>query len=53
MDVVYHFCREKVESGDIKVKYYPTEDMLADVSTKPLVSARHTKLCHAIMGLHE
>ena len=53
MDVRYHFCREKVESGDIEVKYCATEDMLADALTKPLVSERHKKLCTAIMGLHE
>jgi len=53
MDVRYHFCREKVESGDIKVEYCATEDMLADVLTKPMPSARHNKLCTAIMGLQE
>jgi hypothetical protein len=53
MDVRYHFCREKVESGDNEVNNCPTKDMLADVLTKPLVSVRHTKLCHSIMGLHE
>jgi kynurenine formamidase len=51
MDVRCHFCREKVESGDLEVKYCATENMLADVLTKPLVSARHGKLCNAIMGL--
>jgi hypothetical protein len=47
----YHFCREMVESGDIEVQYCATENMLADVLTKPLVSARHSKLCNAIKGL--
>jgi alpha-D-ribose 1-methylphosphonate 5-triphosphate synthase subunit PhnL len=51
MGVRYHFCRVKVESGDIKVQHCATENMLADVQTKPLVSARHSKLCNAIMGL--
>lgn len=51
MDVRYHFCREKVESGDIEVQYCATENILADVLAKPLVSARHSKLCNAIMGL--
>jgi hypothetical protein len=45
MDVRYHFCREKVESRDIEVQYCATENMLADVLTKPLVSAKHRKLC--------
>jgi hypothetical protein len=52
MDVRYHFCREKVQSGDIEVQYCATENMLVDVLTTPLVSARHNKLCgNAIMGL--
>jgi hypothetical protein len=51
MDVRYHLCREKVKSGDIEVQYSATENMLADVLTKPLVSARHGKLCNTIMGL--
>jgi hypothetical protein len=51
MDVRYHFCREKGESGDIEVQYCATESMLADVLTKPFVSAKHNKLCNAIMGM--
>jgi hypothetical protein len=51
MDVRYHFCREKVESGDMEVQYCATKNILADVLTKPLVSARRSKLCNAIMGL--
>jgi hypothetical protein len=37
--------------GDIEVQYCATENMLADVLTKPLVIARHGKLSNAIMGL--
>jgi hypothetical protein len=51
MDVRYHFCWEKMASGDIEVQYCATENMLADVLTKPLVGARHSKLCNAIMAL--
>jgi hypothetical protein len=51
MDMRYHLRRENVESGDIEVQYCATENMFADVLTKPLVSARHNKLCNAIMGL--
>jgi hypothetical protein len=51
MGVRYHFYREKVDGGDIEVQYCATENILADVSTKPLVSARHSKLCNGIMRL--
>jgi hypothetical protein len=50
IDIKYHFCREKQETGDIDVKYCPTDDMLADVLTKPLAAPRHKKLCALIMG---
>jgi hypothetical protein len=52
MDVRYHFCREKVESGDIEVQYCAM-DILADVLTKPLASVRQNKLCTAIMAVLE
>jgi hypothetical protein len=51
MDVRYQFCPEKVESGDIEVQYCATKNMLADVLPKPLVTARHKKLCNAIVVL--
>ena len=36
IDTRYHYIREKIESKDVKLKYCPTEDMVADVFTKPL-----------------
>lgn len=50
INVRYHFCREKIASGDIKVIYCPTERMLADVLTKPLPMERHHKLIKIILG---
>jgi hypothetical protein len=44
IDIRHHFIRERIESGDISVKYCPTEDMVADVLTKglgPIPFARH------------
>ena len=32
IDVRYHFIREKVENGDVVLKYIPTEDQLADAA---------------------
>jgi hypothetical protein len=51
IDVRYHFCWEKSKSGDVEVQYCATKNMLADVLTKPLTSARHNMLCNAVMGL--
>ena len=36
IDIRFHFIREAQENGLIQIKYCPTEDMLADLLTKPL-----------------
>ena len=36
IDIRYHFIREKVEKNEILVKFCPTNDMVADMLTKPL-----------------
>lgn len=38
IDVQYHFSRQLLEYGKIQLEYCPTQDMLADVLTKPLNS---------------
>ena len=52
IDVQHHFIREKWESGEISLKYCPTEDMVADVLTKALAKDRHQRLAKE-MGLQE
>jgi hypothetical protein len=44
----YHFIREAVNNGDLKLEHCPTEEMLADVLTKPLGRDRHAKLAQAL-----
>lgn len=39
-DIVYHYTRECVDSGQIKVQYVPTKDMVADGLTKALEPAK-------------
>lgn len=53
IDIKYHFCREKVESGQIRVECCATEDMLAGVLTKPLCGPQHIKLATRLMGRSE
>ena len=36
IDIRFHFIREVQENGLIQIKYCPTEEMLADLLTKPL-----------------
>ena len=50
IDVQHHFIREKLKNQKICLKYSPTEDMIADVLTKPLAKERRQALIRA-MGL--
>ena len=44
IDIKYHFVRDLVMNGEIKLHYCPTSDMLADIFTKGLSSERFEKL---------
>jgi hypothetical protein len=50
IDVVYHFARERVMRKDVKVVYLKTEDMLADMFTKPVPRAK-LELCKKGIGM--
>ena len=40
----YHFVREKVEDGQEELEYCPTQDMLADLMTKPIAAMQFDAL---------
>ncbi|TMW61094.1 hypothetical protein Poli38472_014555 [Pythium oligandrum] len=44
IDIRYHFVREKVEDGQVVLEYCPTQEMLADLMTKPLAAAQFDAL---------
>ncbi len=50
IDVRYHFVREHVQSGDVIFKYCATQEMVADILTKPLPRAKFV-FCHERMGV--
>ena len=50
IDTKYHFIRDQVEHGTILLQYCPTEQMVADILTKPLAREHFGQLCSA-MGL--
>ena len=36
IDIRHHFVREHISKGDIQLRYYATDNMTADIFTKPL-----------------
>jgi hypothetical protein len=52
IDIKYHFNRDKVESGEVVLKYCPSAEMIADVMTKPLSAPQHRALTMLMMGGH-
>ncbi|KAG5871223.1 hypothetical protein JTB14_031074 [Gonioctena quinquepunctata] len=49
-DVRHHFIREKIAQGFLDLRYLRTEEMLADIFTKPVNGAKHFK-CLEEIGL--
>ena len=43
IDVRHHFYREHIFSGSFATSWIPTEDMMADIFTKPLAPVLHNK----------
>nr|GFB15563.1 retrovirus-related Pol polyprotein from transposon TNT 1-94 [Tanacetum cinerariifolium] len=43
-DIRYHFIRDHILEGDIKLHFIPTEYQLADIFTKPLDEPTFTRL---------
>ncbi len=48
IEVKYHYIRERVAEGKIKVKYVPTADQVADIFTKSLCRVQHEKLTRSL-----
>jgi hypothetical protein len=44
IDIQHHFVREQVERDMVRFTYIPTEDMPADLLTKPMTRDRHQAL---------
>uniref|UniRef100_A0A2N9HH98 Integrase catalytic domain-containing protein n=1 Tax=Fagus sylvatica TaxID=28930 RepID=A0A2N9HH98_FAGSY len=49
VEVDYHFVRERVVRGDLKVHFIPTADQLADLLTKALPTPRFLQLSNKLL----
>lgn len=49
IDIRHHFIRENVSNGTIDVKYLCTNDMVADLLTKPLSKEKHDKFLYQLL----
>ena len=36
IEIKYYFIRDKVQEGEVKLKYIPTDEQTIDILTKPL-----------------
>ena len=50
LNIRYFFLTDQIEKGNLKVKYCPTGDMIADYLSKPLQGAQFQKFRSQIMG---
>ena len=53
IDIRYHFLREKVASGFLKLIYVPSEDNIADMMTKPCSKVKLNRFCGVLFGIGE
>jgi hypothetical protein len=52
IDVKYHYTREQVANKNVVITHIPTADMVADMLTKPVSTAKF-QWCRERMGVHD
>ena len=50
IDIRYHMIRDNVKKQHVKVEICPTQEMVADIMTKPLGSDLHERATLKMMG---
>jgi hypothetical protein len=53
INIRYFFVKDRIDQGEIKVQYLPTEDMIADILTKPLQGVLFRKLRKQLLNWEE
>jgi hypothetical protein len=50
INIRYFFIKDRLEQGELKLQYVKTEDLIADILTKPLQGSRFRSLRRKLMG---
>jgi hypothetical protein len=52
INIRYHFIKDKIENGEIDLQYMSTDQMIADVLTKPLPGKKFIDLRNKLLNWH-
>jgi hypothetical protein len=50
IDIKYFWITEKIKEEIVEIDYLPTDDMVADVLTKPLKNEKFKKIAFRLIG---
>ena len=53
LNIRYYFLSDRIANGELRVKYCPTDNMVADFFTKPLQGSKFREFRKIIMNLKE
>src|SRR5210317_809384 len=53
INIRYFFIKDRIDNGEIKVEYCPTDEMTADFFTKPLQGKKFIQFRKKIMGIED
>jgi hypothetical protein len=51
VNIRFFFVKDTIESGEVKIEYMPTDELLADILTKPLQGKRFRSLRARLLNL--
>ena len=51
IDICYHFIHKTVTHGIVKIRYFPTNQMISDIFMKAL-PMKHFEALHELLGIH-
>ncbi|CAN0452523.1 unnamed protein product [Ectocarpus fasciculatus] len=52
INIKFFFAHDRIEKGEVVVKYMPTDDMLADMLTKPIQGEKFKLMRNRILGIN-